>query len=390
MRPGTFLASVVLAAAAVSVPAAPEIPADRTLVLVELRGGIDGLDTVIPYRDPLYPKIRPDLAVAASQVLPLDASVGLHPAMAPLMGAWKAGQLAVVLGVGYPRPDLSHFRSIDIWETASGSSEVLSQGWVADAFSEGTRPDGLFADGVVIGDLRAGPLEGRGLRIIALDDPAQFAGLANAFGQIACTPEQENPAYAHLMAIRQETRVAATTLARVLPKAPALSTVFPETSIGRQARTAASLLAAGLRTPVIKLTLGGFDLHVDEKGHQDSLLGDLAQAMAAFRTEMSALGMWDRVVVMTYSEFGRRAAENASGGTDHGTAEPVFVLGGHVAGGIYGREPPLSDLDNGNLRFTTDYRSLYATIAQDWWGLPQSFLSGGPYPTIPFLAGNPG
>jgi uncharacterized protein (DUF1501 family) len=389
MRARVITAVLLLAAACLPVTAAPAIPADRTLVLVELRGGIDGLNTIIPYSDPGYASLRPELAVPRDQVVPLDGSVGFHPALAPLLDAWKAGQLAVVLGVGYPDPDLSHFRSIDIWETASGSGDVLTEGWVNEALKEGTRPDGIFADGVVIGDMRAGPLEGDGLKVIALDDPAQFASLANAFGQIECTPQEENPAYAHLMSVREETRVAATELASILPKAPRLSTKFPETSIGKQARIAASLLAAGLKTPVIKLTLTGFDLHVDEKGHQDKLLGDLAQALAAFRTEMIGRGLWNTIVVMTYSEFGRRAGENASGGTDHGTAEPVLLMGGVVRGGLYGKEPPLTGLDNGNLRFTTDYRSLYATIAQDWWGIPQSFLAGGPYETLPLLAVSP-
>jgi uncharacterized protein (DUF1501 family) len=390
MRARFLLPVVVMAVVGMCAAAAPEIPANRTLVLVELRGGIDGLDAVIPYADPGLAAIRPDLTVAKDKVLALDGTVGLHPALAPLMDSWKAGQLAVVLGVGYPQPDLSHFRSIDIWETASGSGSILTDGWVSDALKEGTLPAGLFADGLIIGDLRAGPLEGGGLRVLALDDPKQFADLSNAFGQIACTPQQENPAYAHLMAVRQETKVAATTLARILPKAPVLSTTFPQTPIGRQARTAALLLSAGLETPVIKLTLTGFDLHVDEKAHQEKLLGDLAQALAALRAELVSRGLWDHVLVMTYSEFGRRAAENASGGTDHGTAEPVFIMGGSVRGGLYGSQPSLSNLDNGNLRYTTDYRSLYATVAQDWWGLPTSFLAGGPYPILDFLSPSAG
>ncbi|HET6452450.1 MAG TPA: DUF1501 domain-containing protein, partial [Spirochaetia bacterium] len=297
-----FFTTVLAAATSVAgLAAAPVIPSERTLVLVELRGGIDGLDAVIPYSDPHYAALRPKLAVSSDQVLHLDGAMGLHPALAPLMDAWKAGQLAVVLGVGYPQPDLSHFRSIDIWETASGSGSVLSSGWVSDAWSQAQMPAGLFADGVVIGDLRAGPLEG-GLRVIALNDPAQFASLSGSFGEIECTPQEENPAYAHLMAIRQQTQAAATTLAKVLPHAPKLSTTFPDTPIGRQAKAAASLLAAGLKIPVIKLTLTGFDLHVAENDHQGKLLGDLAAALAAFRTEMVSEGKWNNVLVMTYSE----------------------------------------------------------------------------------------
>ncbi len=385
IAPWMILAGL-LALPAAHVAAAPALPAARTLILVELRGGIDGLDAVIPYADPQYQKIRPTLAVPRDQVLDLDGSLGVHPALAPLSAAWAARQLAIVLGVGYPNPDLSHFRSIDIWETGSGSGQVLTEGWLASALGEARQPPGLFADGVVIGDLRPGPLDGGNLRVIALNDPRQFLSESAAMGDLGCECDgDETPAVSHIMQVRMETKVAATTLGQVLPHAPTLQTAFPDTPVGRQARTAATLLAAGLRVPVIKLTLPGFDLHVDEKAHQEKLLGDLAAALAALRTELASRGLWDNVLVMTYSEFGRRAAENASGGTDHGTAEPILLMGGQVKGGLYGKEPPLSDLDNGNLRATTDYRSVYATVAQDWLGVSASFLAGGPWPSIPFL-----
>jgi uncharacterized protein (DUF1501 family) len=161
-----------------------------------------------------------------------------------------------------------------------------------------------------------------------------------------------------------------------------LRTEFPKTPIGRNLETAARLIAADARIPVIKVSHGGFDTHANQRANHDRLLQQLAEATADFRLAMAATGWWDRVLVMTYSEFGRRPAVNNSRGTDHGTAAPQFILGGKVKGGIYGKQPSLKNLANGDLKFNVDYRRLYTTIARNWWGLNNEFLKGGPYAPI--------
>lgn len=341
-------------------------PAQRTLVLVELNGGNDGLNAVVPYADPAYRRLRPKLAIARDAVLQLDERFGLHPGLEPLMQAWQARDLAIVHGVGYPRPDRSHFRSIEIVETASDSAEVLNDGWVASVWRQSTQRPAI--DGIALGG-PAGALTGAGVRPIVMTEPDAFIDQASRMPPPQAAPR--NLALAHLMNVRTDIRDAAHNLSAQLQQAPALSADFPSTPIGRQFAAAARLLIAGVSVAAIKLRHGGFDTHANQQRQQANLLTQFAAAVAAFRASMLSHGRWDGVLVMTYAEFGRRAAENASGGTDHGTAAPHFMLGGAVAGGLHGEPPSLTNLEDGDLRHTVDFRRLYATVAQRWWRLPR-------------------
>ncbi len=390
-----FFAALLAAAEPTSAPApaAAPIPADaplwtKTLVLIQVQGGDDGLNAVVPYDDPAYAAARPTLAIPRDQVLPLAAGLGLAPGLRALFPAWNDGDLAVVLGLGYPDPNRSHFRSIDIWNTASSSGQVLATGWIARAFAAARPPRTLAADGIVIGSDDLGPLRGLGMRTVVINDPRQFARLAGADGAAEATTVADaapTAAARRIAEVQSDTLHAARMIRDAVAKAPAFATEFPQTPLGRQMQAAATLLAGGLEVPVIKLTLGGFDTHMGEKAVQPRLLEELAGAIASFRDAMQEKGLWDKVLVVTYSEFGRRVAENGSGGTDHGTAAPQFVLGGAVKGGLVGKQPSLEDLDAGDLRFTTDFRSLYATIASRWWGLGTGFLDGGPFPLLPLF-----
>ncbi|MBL8670425.1 MAG: DUF1501 domain-containing protein, partial [Alphaproteobacteria bacterium] len=302
----------------------------RILVLVELAGGNDGLNTVVPYADPAYGAARPRLALPRGQVLQLDERLGLHPALAPLMDAWKARDLAVALGLGYPRPNRSHFRSIEIWESAWAQDESVTEGWLSRIHGArgGAAPMALAIGG------DAGPLEGPGLAAIVLQDPEQF--LKQAERMAAAQAQAPNPALAHLLRTQAETISAARTLDRQIAAAPALAGRFPDGPFGKHLETAAKLIVAGAAPVAIKLTHGGFDTHRDQGETHRRLLGQLAEGLAAFRASLIRAGAWDRVLVMTYAEFGRRVRENGSAGTDHGTAAPHFVLGGRVKGGLVG------------------------------------------------------
>lgn len=350
---------------------------DRILVLVELKGGNDGLNTVIPYEDAAYYQARPKLGVAREQALQLGGGgLGLNPAMESLMPLWQEGRVAIALGVGYPNPNRSHFRSIEIWETGSESGEYLQEGWLAHLFALHQPPAEMAADGVVLGRDDAGPLSGRKARVITMENPRQFIQQAR---QLAAAPGSAagNPALERLMHVQGDIRHAVQTLGRAAEKPVALKTAFPKTNLGRQLEVAAGLLAAQTPLAVIKVSHTGFDNHANQRAQHDRLLKDLAEAVVAFEGAMREMGLWDRVLLMTYSEFGRRVAENDSAGTDHGTAAPQFLIGGRVKGGLYGAQPSLSQLDGGDLKHTLDFRELYAAVIQKWWGLPDGGLPGG-------------
>ena len=339
----------------------PGVRYDRLLVLVELKGGNDGLNTVVPYADPAYPGLRPRLAIARDQVLQLDQQAGLHPALEPLMASWKNRELAVVQGVGYPAPNLSHFRSIDIWDTASASNEYLTVGWLARAFAASPAPAAFAADAVVVGGAEMGPLRG-GARAIALASPEQFLRQAR---YAAPAGQARNAALHHILRVEENIAQAAARLSGNR----AFATEFPAGPFGNAVRTAAQLVAGEAGIAAVKIALGGFDTHSGQPGRHAQLLKALAEGLAALKHALVELGRWDSTLVMTYSEFGRRPRENLSSGTDHGTASAHFLLGGRVKGGLYGVPPALSRLDgNGNLPFAVDFRDLYATVLERWWG----------------------
>ena len=352
----------------------------RLLVLVELKGGNDGLNTVVPYADPLYASLRPRIVLPREQLVALDERTALHPALAALGSSWKARELAVVQGVGYPDPNLSHFRSIEIWDSASRSDEYVSSGWLARALARSPSPEGFAADGVVVGNAGMGPLEGPGIRAIALANPEQFvrnARLARAAG------ESNNPALAHILRVERDIQRSA----ERLHPGHVFKTAFPATPFGNAVATAAQLAANDAGIAAIRLTLNGFDTHANQQGVHANLLRQLAEGLVALRSALVEIGKWDSTVIATYAEFGRRPRGNESGGTDHGTAAPHFVLGGAVKGGLYGAAPVLDRLDgNGNLPFGVDFRAYYATLLERWWDVRSDAVLGGRYALLGFLA----
>ncbi|MBK6394275.1 MAG: DUF1501 domain-containing protein [Betaproteobacteria bacterium] len=371
--------------AEVAFAAAPEGGADAAryrnlLVLVELKGGNDGLNTVVPVGDPAYARLRPKLAIARDDAIRLSDRAALHPALAPLLPAWERRELAILQGVGYPEPNLSHFRSIEIWETASRSDEMLADGWLARTFARRPAPASFAADGVVIGDNDLGPLAGGGARAIALADPEQFlrrARLASPAG------ERRNPALAHILKIEGDVVQAASHL----DGRHAYATAFPATPFGNAVKTAARVIANDAGVAVVHLSIGSFDTHANQAPTQARLLGDLAQGLAALESALREIGRWDRTLVLTYAEFGRRPKENQSAGTDHGTASVHFALGGKVAGGFAGEAPRLDRVGDGNLPHAIDFRSVYATVLERWWSTDARSVLGGRFETLPILRG---
>lgn len=357
-------------------------PYQRLLILVELKGGNDGLNTVVPYADPNYHALRPRIGIKREDVLPISGQLGFHPSLQALLPLWQAKELAVVQGVGYPDPNLSHFRSIEIWDTASKSDEYLQQGWLARSFARTPPPAAFAADAVVVGSQDMGPLVG-GRRVVALSNPEQFsrlARLAEGGGAMGGGP------LAHIQRVEADIRQAAAKLATSGP-AFAFTTEFPQGGFGATVRTACQVLGAGVEIAVLRLTLSGFDTHQSQPGAHGNLLGQLAEGLAALRSALIELKLWERTLVMTYAEFGRRPRENQSNGTDHGTANVHFALGGAVRGGVYGESPNLARLDaSGNMLFNVDYRRLYATVLERWWRLDSREALGSGFAPLDFLA----
>jgi uncharacterized protein (DUF1501 family) len=345
----------------------------RILLLVELAGGNDGLNTLIPYADPAYRELRPTIGVPRDRVLQLSEQAGLHEKLSPLMDSWKAGELAVVQGVGYPSPNLSHFRSIEIWDTASASNQTLTEGWVARALRGVNLPAGIGVDCIVT-DTNMLPMSGPDLRTIVMEDAESFLRQAEAAGTEKSVADRQNEALAHLLAVRHEVNAAAAGLRTRLGKLSDPHEVFDQLNpLGRQLDLATRILVSSVPIVAIKTALGSFDTHADQSAGHARLLEFLASSLATLRRNLLAANLWNDVVVMTYSEFGRRPKENANAGTDHGTAAPQFVMGGTVKGGLYGRPPSLADLQNGDMQYSVDFRNVFATVARACWGVQCDF-----------------
>jgi len=305
--------------------------------------------------------------------------VGLHPALAPLMPLWTTRQLAVLQGVGYPDPNLSHFRSIEIWDTASSSEQYLQDGWLTRTFAAVPTPVEFAADGVIIGSPDLGPLAGGGTRAIALANAEQFLRQARL-----AVPEGQTPNHAlqHILKVEADIMQAASHLNADY----AFRTEFPTGGFGNAIKTACQVIANQAGVAVVRVTLTGFDTHSGQLATQTRLLGELANGVVALKSALDELGRWNNTLVLTYAEFGRRPKENLSLGTDHGTASVHFAAGGRVAGGLYGEQPSLNGLSaDGNTSFAIDFRSVYATVLERWWDVPSAEPLGGRFAPVALL-----
>jgi uncharacterized protein (DUF1501 family) len=352
-------AGLLSGAAAISWPELQKAARDRPLadgsgilVIVTLYGGNDGINTVIPYADNAYHDARPELAYAPGDVLHLDDQLGLNPALKGMAQMWSDKKLAIVRGVSYPKPDHSHFRSMDIWQTAS-PDEPVATGWVG-RWLDATGDDPLRA--VNVGPVLPPLAVGAKATASALSPtglaPAQFDATMAALG---ADDPHDTPAMSMVRAAYRSTLTADKTFGPLQGNSHGQQ----RNSLTEQLNTVAACVKAGVPTRVFMVQLGGFDTHADERATQQRLLQTLDEALTPFLADMATDRHGKDLVVMAYSEFGRRVVANASQGTDHGTAGPVFVAGAPVKGGFYGDEPSLTDLDDGDLKTTTDFRDVY-------------------------------
>lgn len=333
----------------------------RILIMIELKGGNDGLNTLIPYTSPIYYQSRPTTSIDRANVLTLSSSLGLNPALQALMPAWNEGELAWVQGVGASVANRSHFEAIEVWDTAQSEASDANDGWIAQAF-----PNHPLA-GIAI-DTNLGPLYGNHVSALSLSDPNNFAASGSKIGTLKSN--SSNKSLQHILGIQSQIDLLASTLAEYLKDIPAAKTPFSAGNFGSSLNSLYMLIASGLNVPAYKVTLGGFDTHTNHLSRHKLLLQSLGQGIATLRANLKRIGMWDEVMIVTYSEFGRRLKENANKGLDHGVASAQLVLGGKVKGGFYGEYPSLTNLDErGDLIYTTDFRDIYSVIMNNWWNL---------------------
>lgn len=336
---------------------------DRIVLMVELKGGNDGLNTLIPFEDELYYKLRPNIAVNNS--IPLKNDMGMNPYLKDLLPLWKEGDMAWVQGVGYPNASRSHFHSADIWESGNldGRDE---QGWISRALKNNQ----LSLNGIVLGDNNLGPMAGEQGRSVAMKNSDEFLRQTKYLNKE--TFDTGNDALSHMLSVQNQINLAANLLEDKLKNARPSPIRFPNSSFGRQLSQIERMITNGMQLPVYKVSLDGFDTHANQRDVHNNLMNHLGQGLAAFVQSMKHHKLWNNVLIVTYSEFGRRVQENGSAGTDHGSGSVNMVLGGAITGGLYGNNPKLNEeaLINGDLAHDTDFREIYATIAQRWWKRP--------------------
>ena len=299
------------------------------------------------------------LAIKQDELVTLDNHLGLHPRLAPLLPAWKDEDLHIALGVGYPDPNRSHFRSSDIWHTASGSDKVLTRGWLADAFAAPVSSE-FSAEGIAFGS-DYGPFLGSSQSLV-LHNPVTFVKQARMMRP--APPQVDNPALNHVIGVRRQITRALKDLSAVLDARGEAK--VKGSDLHKQLVVISEMIAFGAKVPVYKATLKGFDTHYHQPGRHRGLMADLGKELAALRERLIASGDWDNTLVMTYSEFGRRPAENGSRGSDHGTAAPVLLMGGSIQGGFSGQQPVFPANNEQDLAFHLDYRQIYRTVADQW------------------------
>jgi uncharacterized protein (DUF1501 family) len=361
----------------------------RRLIVVQLSGGNDGLNTIVPYRNDLYYKARPSLALKSTDgILPLSDDLGLHPRMTGLKSLYDQGQLTVLNAVGYPNPDRSHFRSMDIWQTGSGSEQLLTTGWLGRYLDSSCAGCALPYQALEVDDTLSLALKGQLRKGLAVKTPGKFHQLTQSRYLSRLSQEAAPAAAASELDYLYKTLAETASSADYLyekSKVHTSTATYPNTDLGRNLKTTAELITSGVESRVYYLALSGFDTHVRQHEQQGRLLGELSDGLAALAADLQKNGEWDNTLVMVFSEFGRRVTQNASNGTDHGTANNVFLLSGALRKpGLLNGPASLADLDQGDLRYQVDFRSLYASILADWLGADDKLVLG---PGIERLAG---
>jgi len=379
------------------------------LVVLQMAGGNDGLNTVIPYADDVYYRSRPVIGIGADKVLKLNDYVGLNPRLVGLKSLYDQGHLGVIQGVGYPNPNRSHFRATEIWQTASDADQLETSGWLGryfDSCCSGADP----TVGVTIGNELPQSFASPHPTGVAFSNPEQYRWVNNdkngsdqvfkqlnqpddagvddntggSIGMLSGNQHNNENPLDFLQRTALDAQLSSDKIIEIACKYKSVVD-YPRTHLGDSLSLVGRMIAGGLPTRVYYVSQGGYDTHTNQTGTHDRLMTELNDALVAFTKDLQAQGNFNRVMLMTFSEFGRRVQQNGSNGTDHGAASPLFVMGGGMKPGLYGKYPSLTDLNAGDLKYNVDFRSIYATILEKWMGAPSKNILGRQFPFMPLV-----
>jgi len=366
------------------------VPAgNKVVVILQLSGGNDGLNTVIPLRNDVYYKARPGIGIEKSKALSLGDDTGLHPALTAFKEIYDDGGLGIINSVGYPNPDRSHFRSMDIWHTACQSNEYLSSGWVGRYLDAQCNGCDKPTQAIEIDDVLSLAMKGNTMNGIALKDPRRLYGTANEkfFRDVlkSRTVETGEQSVDYLYKTMAQTLSSADYIFKQSRLHPS-SANYPNTELGKSLKTIASLIFSDINTRIYYVSLGSFDTHIYQGAQQQRLFTELNDAIRSFVKDLKSNNRFDDVLLFTFSEFGRRVSQNASGGTDHGAANNMFMVsGGLKKKGLINDMPDLNDLDSGDLKYKVDFKNIYATVLGRWLDADAATIISGNYDSMNFI-----
>ncbi len=381
-----FLKNTALASVALMVPAflkpfealaKSDLTGYKNLVIIQLSGGNDGLNTIIPYSNDIYYQKRKTIAVGQTDVIKLNDVQGLNPSLSALKEIYDQGWMSIINSVGYPNPDRSHFRSMDIWQTASDSNQFLTTGWIGRYLDSNCQNCNKAYTAIEVDDTLSLAMKGAKMKGIAVQDPNKLYQTTREpfFKDLARDHSGDNLSEDNLGYL-YKTMIETYSSAEYIQNTSKTYTVkagYPATQLGNQLKTVSKFINSGLQTRVYYVSLSGFDTHVRQQEQQAQQLKIYGDAVAAFIKDLKQSGKLDDTLVMTFSEFGRRVEQNASNGTDHGTANNILIYGGKLKkAGFYNDAPDLTQLDNGDLKYQIDFRDVYATLLDKWLNVNNS------------------
>jgi uncharacterized protein (DUF1501 family) len=373
----------------------PGVPDDNVLVVVQMCGGNDGLNTVVPFADDAYYRARPRLAVPRAEVIRVAGDVGFHPKMVRFKEMFDRGNMAVIQGVGYPNPNRSHFKSMEIWHTADPEGRTLRVGWIGRYFDSKCPVCEQPTVGVNVGPTMPLAMRSDGGQGVTLDNPDVFQWMPSLDGagareeqelfKMLNAPAPNEPGTIDFLRHTAMNAVLSSERVRAAIRQYRGGIDYPNNRFAYSMRLISQMIAGRLPTKVYYAHMTGFDTHAGQQGAHDTLLEQLSTGVDAFYRDLEAQGNAERVLVVAFSEFGRRVAENGSNGTDHGTAAPMFIFGKRIRPGFHGRQPSLTDLQDGDLKHGIDFRSVYATVLDRWLGTDPATILGAEFERVPFL-----